>query len=414
MSLMPQPKDCPCIWVPGLLERVAHYAGNDAACTLRVLNKEAAEWLTNFKERRKLLELTAASGIIENLKVARANVGLADGLEDMLKAAAAAGQLEMCQLLKEETSSWGLSLPAASRGGHRHVCEWMLAAGCPLSSMSAVEGAARGGHEGLMNWLWEEFLRRGGSTTDSDIENLLIAAAEGFDLAALQRLKQHSLPGEDIEGQQRMVADAITHTTLNRMLAAAAGSATSDWLAKMEWLEAQGGQPTVQASESAAGSPHDALGRLQWLRSRDYPLDESVADAAAAAGNPAALQYLVAQMGIRPTAYGITQAFQSGHLAVLQYLHSVGLLAQYGQAVENAAINGRLAVVCWVVEALGLTPDNTADLLNSAARSGNTRLMTWLHEWGWSWKSRPALENAIKSGCQEAVEWLLGRDCRVP
>ncbi|GLC49487.1 hypothetical protein PLESTB_000224400 [Pleodorina starrii] len=430
------------IWLPGIVACIAHHLpANEVVSTLRLIDKTTSHQFSHHKtlrlslpspihvfrerwgrpgafralsrnQRLQLLCLTAASGSVANLEVALVSAGL-DLRCGMLEAAAAAGQLDMCKMLRARGCLWGDSLSAAARGGHRHVCEWMLASGCPLEQ-HVVCSAACGGREDLMQWLLTELLGRPNDDLYGLCWSLLEAAAGYLSLAALQRLWQQHMAGRHGSELQQQL-EQLNQGDRGSILAAAAGSTTPDWQAKVEWLEGLGYPRTAWASKSAvrAGNVDAAEARLQWLRGRGYPLEAGLADTAVSVGNLAALRFLVEEAGVRPTGDQFDAARQ-GHLAVLQYLHASGLPVNTRFVAEAAARAGHLPLVAWAVEALGVAPaDGAASLLDRAAASGNLELMAWLHVRGWA-LGPTAILNGAESGCEEALEWLVERGCPFP
>ncbi|GLC70512.1 hypothetical protein PLESTF_000994200 [Pleodorina starrii] len=433
------------IWLPGIVACIAHHLpANEVASTLRLIDKTTSQQFAHHKtlrlslpspihvfrerwgrpgafralshkQRLQLLRLTAAGGSVANLEVALANAGL-DLRCEVLEAAAAAGQLDMCKVLRARSCLWGLSLGAAARGGHRHVCEWLLASGCRLD-VYVVCSAAWGGREDLLQWLLTELQGPSHDAVYGLCWPLLENAAMYLSLAALQRLWQQLMAGHHGSNLQQQL-EQLSEAHRGSILAAAAGSTTPDWQAKVEWLEGLGYPRTARACDSAvrAGDGDAAVARLQWLRGRGYPLAAGLADTAVREGNLAALRFLVEQEGVRPTGdqFDVTFAASRGHLAVLQYLHASGLPVNTRSAAEEAARAGHLPVVAWAVEDLGVAPAaGAASLLDCAATSGNLELMAWLHVRGWAMGPR-AIPNGAESGCEDALEWLVERGCPFP
>ncbi|GLC49925.1 hypothetical protein PLESTB_000323600 [Pleodorina starrii] len=433
------------IWLPGIVVCIArHLPLNEVASTLRLIDKATSDQFATHrtlrlslpspihvfrerwgrpgafraltrKQRLQLLCLTAASGSVANLEVALVSAGL-DLRCELLEAAAAAGQLDMCKVLRARGCPWGRSLSAAAEAGHRHVCEWMLASGCPLN-WAVVFSAARGGREDSMQWLLTEMQGRSNDGVYGLCRSLLEAAAAYLSLAALQRLWQQLMAGRHGRKLQQQL-EQIRQADRGDILAAAARSTTPDWQAKVEWLEGLGYPRKASACQDAvwAGNSDAAVARLQWLRGRGYPLGAGLADTAVSYGNLAALRFLVEQAGVRPTGdqLCVADAARQGHLAVLQYLHASGFTVNAFFVAEEAALMGRLPLVAWAVEDLGVAPaDGTACLLDCAAASGNLELMTWLHVRGWALGPK-AIPNGAESGCEEALEWLVERGCPFP
>ncbi|GLC46499.1 hypothetical protein PLESTB_000333100 [Pleodorina starrii] len=433
------------VWLPGIVACIAHHLpANEVASTLRVIDKTTSQQFAHHKtlrlslpspihvfrerwgrpgalralsrnQRLQLLCLTAASGSVANLEIALVSAGL-DLRCELLEAAAAAGQLDMCKVLRARGCLWGASLSAAVKAGHRHVCEWLLASGCRLD-MYIVCSAALGGREDLTQWLLTELQGRPNDHVYGVCRSLLEAAAKYLSLAALQRLWQQLMAGRH-GSELRQQLEQFGEEYRTDILAAAAGSTTPDWQAKVEWMEGMGYPRTAGACESAvrADIGDAAVARLQWLRGRGYPLEAAVANTAVRLGNLAALRFLVEQAGVRPTGdqFPVTVAARQGRLAVLQYLHASGLRINTRYVAEGAARAGHLPLVVWAVEGLGVAPaDGAARLLDCAAASGNLELMTWLHVRGWALGPR-AIPNGAESGCEEALEWLVERGCPFP
>ncbi|GLC46497.1 hypothetical protein PLESTB_000332900 [Pleodorina starrii] len=434
------------IWLPGIVGCIAHHLpANEVASTLRLIDKTTSQqfphqktlrlslpspihvfrerWgrpgafrALSYKQRLLLLCLTAASGSVANLEVALVNAGL-DLRRELLRAAAAAGQLDICKVLRARGCFWGDSLFAAAKAGHRHVCEWMLASGCPLDVFD-VCSACCSAQEDLIQWLLTEFLGRTNErayVVYGLCRSLLMFAADFLSLAALQRLWQQLLAGRHGSELQQQLEQLIEGER-GVILLVAAGSTTPDWQAKVEWLEGLGYPRKAEACESAlrAGDGDAAVARLQWLRGRGYPLEAEVANTAVRLGNPAALRFLVEQAGVRPTGVQVPVAARQGHLAVLQYLHNRGLPVNTRSVAEEAARAGHLPLVVWAVEGLGVAPAvGAASLLDCAAASGSLELMAWLHVRGWALGPR-AIPNGAESGCEEALEWLVERGCPFP
>ncbi|PNH11339.1 Ankyrin repeat domain-containing protein [Tetrabaena socialis] len=419
-------------WLPDIaVQRVADLlTSNEVACALRLVNKATAAQLSapqhttvrlsqpvphhafarrwaspdalrtlTREQRRELPCLTARSGSIADLEVLLARDDLPRVLDDdVLEAAAAAGQLDVCVWLKQRGCPFKAGLLAeAAKGGHQAVCEWLLANGCTKidDDWGSVAGAAKGGHVGLMDWL----LLRADTT---EVDELLEAAAEGCDLPTLQRL-------------HHIHVDSCSHMglpspyTSSVLSAAAAGSRTEDWQAKMEWLEARGYPRTEESCGAAAGMP-DALPRLQWLRQRGYPLGNGVAASAAGAGNLAALQYVLDQ-GVEVHVDMMRYAAEGGHVAVMEVLHARGAPMDE-EMVRTAAAAGHLTAVAWLVERLGAAAALTTHVFAAAAKAASMELLGWLRARGCPWDVKVFVA-AAEQGSEEQLEWLADQGCPV-
>ncbi|PNH03314.1 Ankyrin repeat domain-containing protein [Tetrabaena socialis] len=423
------------VWLPEVVHHFSRFlGGNELACTLRLVNKATAaqfrgpqhttirlsvlvpyhafawRWggtdatrnLT-VRQRKQLPCLTARSGSIANLEVLLARLDLTSPLDAaVLEAAVSAGQLEVCRWLRQQGCPWGrLVLHAAAKAGHKAVCEWLLDEGRVVDDWTAA-AAARGGHVSLMDWL---LARTAVIQELNHVCRLLEAVAASCDLPTLQRLHHTYLDsrGEELPGHVR-----------EQVLAAAASSPTADWRDKVEWLEGRGYPRSDLACEEAAARD-DGRDRLGWLQQRGYPISADVACEAAEHGNVGALEFLLAQ-GVQLSegaahnvAYG---AAYGGHLAALKVLHAHGALVTHlaVTAAAEAAANGHLPVVMWLVETLGTAMELKAGVYVDAARSGSWELQVWLHQHGCPWNAS-AFQSAAIAGSEEQLEWLVEHGC---
>ncbi len=260
-----------------------------------------------------------------------------------MAAAAAAGHLDVCTSLLRCGCPWDASaLAAAARVGHRHVCELLVSCGCHGGHFAAAAQAARGGHVQLMEWLLDR--AEGGK---GDVGALLAGAAAGCGLEVLQKLQGRYLGegggGGGAGGLGRgHGGKGLPEAERHDVVAAAAGSRTGDWRAKVLWLLAeprcyprgasafeqvvvqlstprqQHGQDHQDHCQSASGAPTAADGdmqerlgdamdavvwRLQWLEGQGFPVHGAAGaiNEAAVRGQVAALRFL---LGRRPGAGG--------------------------------------------------------------------------------------------------------------
>ncbi|PNG99834.1 Ankyrin repeat domain-containing protein, partial [Tetrabaena socialis] len=428
---LPAAPDLPDIWLP---ELVQHFAGmlppNEVALTLRLVNKAMAEqfrgaqhatvrlsqpvphsdfawrWAgagamhsLTLSQRQKLTCLTARSGSIANLQVLLAR----DDMPFVLGF---------------------IGLEAAARAGQLDVCRWLRAQGCPVDETALTEAAAGGqqavsenGHVGLMDWL---LLRAGdlGPLHRLGPGNLLRAAAAACDLPTLQRL-HHTYVGSD--GGERPLplwnddlslanGDDFEYGDHESILAAAAGSKTSCWQAKVEWLAAHGFAEEEDACPEAARLP-DALPRLVWLRQRGYAFNEGVLWPIALTGDVELLRYVLDQgVAVEESSSGlVVNAATRGHVAVMELLHARGL--PIGPEAVTAAARGRhLPALAWLVERLGTATALTAAVFTAAVGSGSMELMAWLRQRGCPWEET-AFTVAAEHGSEEQLKWLAAQGC---
>ncbi|KXZ46078.1 hypothetical protein GPECTOR_47g353 [Gonium pectorale] len=382
----------------------------------------AAHWLApgamrglTLERRKKLVRLVAASGVVQTVELALQAAGFTGAAAEAFKAAAGAGQLPVCQWLWDHSRFVdGLdafcaehALATAARGGHRHVCEWLLTAHHRSRCDGAIRAAYCGAHMDLAEWLLEQY-----PAFDTANSKGMRCVARGCDLATLQRAWLRFRPA--LERERAAV------------LAAAAGSPTSDWAAKVEWLEAQGCIRTTRAAVWAAGMPNndnEALAHLTWLRGRGYPADVMAVVEAGRSGNMAALQCVLAEVPadaneeLEDIEEAVLSAAEAGHLAAVQALQAAGWPINGPSCAARAAEAGHLHALAWLLEgqwaqwAGPVVLD--AELFSEAARSASVELLAWLRQRGCSWDGK-AYGSAARAGCQAALEWLAEQGCPMP
>ncbi|GFR39587.1 hypothetical protein Agub_g47 [Astrephomene gubernaculifera] len=465
------------IWIPDIIQCIARFLPpNEVSCSLRLVDKTAASALRgpehtevllwkpvphdifaqrwgapgamrslNLEQRLQLLCLTARTGSVANLEVAVENVGfdtespvLRSRLEKVMTSAAAAGHLHVCEWLDQRRWRAGDSaLEAAAEAGHLHVCKWLEADHCCVSETTVYAALSEGRTE-ILDWL-------GRCSYPLDLAGFLGAAMWGYDLETLKQLQEELFSDDEQDtGGWRMRRDEtedeedgneeeeeekpyydFNYGEMWAITSNAAGSPTADWQAKLEWIHKVLRIPKdADAYIGAAGRP-DAVARFTWLQQQGYPLyrNDEVAGLAEAVsrGNIAAAEYWLDQ-GLTAVSRGARLAAEKGHLEALQLLHARGSLATDASnkvlrdVVRSAVEGGHVAVVEWLVQVAGLDVLRLPDLLERAAGAGSAVLMRMVHEAG---KGEGAaltadlFHQAVKSGCEEAVEWLAERGCPV-
>ncbi|KAG2430398.1 hypothetical protein HYH02_013760 [Chlamydomonas schloesseri] len=195
------------VWLPELVERYASFLPpNEVPLKLRLLCRAAAaqfrdrttvrlslpsppaEFAARWgdvaqikrlreEERKQLFELTAASGVVENLELLYAHKRRGDFVIhcDVVSAAARAGQLEVCRMWLERILSFRFNLEEDRRyhhklvidtaqSGNQQLCEWALA-NCPVKQHSrahvwilgdAAAAAMRAQHMALGEWFMQQ------------------------------------------------------------------------------------------------------------------------------------------------------------------------------------------------------------------------------------------------------------------
>ncbi|GLC46253.1 hypothetical protein PLESTB_000599100 [Pleodorina starrii] len=439
--------DASRVWLPGIVQRIAGFMSpNEVACTLRLVDKASAQQFSRFQvvrlslaspshafrhrwgaanayrqlsrlKRLKLLQLTAASGNLENLELALASAGLLVTPE-VLEAAAAAGQLHVCQLLRERyVCPWGNSLAAAARGGHWHICEWLLASGCGHDP-AAPNAAARAGHISLALWLLLLELPLsggdsrgggsggggggsdggsggggggsdggsgggGGSSADvgmSHLGSFLASAASGCSLDVLQQTHDQlarrlrwptAVSGSDQEQQ-------LEHQQQRRQGDANGGA--GQLLLDQATFAASGYGGEILAA--AAGSPTpDWQSKVEWLETAlGCPrTHEACVEAARGPDALERLQWLALRRGYPTSDPRVTEvAAKSGSLAALRFLVEERGARPGLEAASMAAFHGQLAVLQYLH--IRNCPLDLRTALFSASCQGHVAVAVWAVE----------------------------------
>ncbi|GLC40937.1 hypothetical protein PLESTB_000964800 [Pleodorina starrii] len=432
---------------------------NEVACTLRLVHKAAAELLHDrtsvrlsgaspphafvwrwggslvwrdmpYKQRRRLLELTARSGSLANLATALPASGcfLAAWL---FTSAAGGGHMHMCLWLEDQGCPCNEqeAAEAAARGGHLAVVRWLLArirqqqqdeqqqqqdeqqqqqqdphrhrnVGCAAFAAAAGAGhralcealladgvtfddwapinAARGGHVGLTEWLLQLLLLPrlppndgGGSWSQHASWLLLKAAVHGFELPALQRLhtalQQHLATRDDPDPVLLPSRDLD-----DSLLLAALNSPTRDWRDKMHWLHQQGSR--LQQINMDLLCMHQAVLFREGIATRCGDAVERV------------------QVLLQLT-HGEDDAIGDDLAMAL----AVGVAIRAGDLQLLQSLQHRVP---------GGLRDFGAPAL--AAEEGNLKLLRQMAAWGWSVAGRAAMVAAVRSGHLAVLQWLVG------
>ncbi|KXZ51850.1 hypothetical protein GPECTOR_11g289 [Gonium pectorale] len=378
------------------------------------------------------------------------------------------------------------ALHNAARYGHRQLCEWLLREANYPWTQNAVGSALRGGHVELAGWLLQQRPPGSGGPHDAPtrrkaLTEVMMGAAYGCGVETLKRLHRELLEpaaedssaaaaaagsgdrngpadgseeesgsntgasgsggsdsggGEDGGGHEaallllRTLAlhegdGPLSEQQCGAILANAAGCWTADWVAKVEWLEAQGYPKTAEAAGKVARW-RKPLERLRWLRERGFPLDQVAVTEAAFKGDVPALQYLLAE-GAPSSDDAVSEAIRKNHLSALQAIHAAGRPIDGAKALMAAALRGHVHILAWLVGESGLAEPQqllgNAKLFAQAAQSGSIETMEWLQQRGCSWweegqdggQPRSALPDLAAAGGHEpSIEWLVERGCPVP
>ncbi len=283
--------------------------------------------------------------------------------------------------------------------------------------------AVKAGHPQLLGWL----LRHCPGLLQPD--RVLEAAARHCDLAGLQAAWAALQGVSDwANGARPLLGQGV--------LDAAAGSATPDAVAKMQWvLEAGGGSCSLATSTAAAAASSGDLDALQWLWEHGCPLTNGGQfDHARTLGSAslAVAQWLVDEVGCElPAAWqGAAQSAHAGRVweflllrtaqgpdaaAKLRWLQERGAPPLDGEGGMRSELLFRLAVSAAKAGnvdllrplLLALGPERVAGhpIWDQAAKSGSIPVMECLREAGVRFTTK-AYWRAAENGHLGIVRWL--------
>jgi hypothetical protein len=162
-----------------------------------------------------------------------------------------------------------------------------------------------------------------------------------------------------------------TSSALSHYAARSGSISMLKWLRTESWCEfnyytcagaAQGGQ----------------LAALQHLRSEGCDWDiENITRDAASSGSIQVVEWLRQQQGIKVRAIALTAAAYAGHIAMCEYLRSIGCRLD-ADACRLAASNGDLSTLRWLRE--NGCPWRLSDICRTAARHGFTGILDYVIE----------------------------------
>ncbi|KAG2495034.1 hypothetical protein HYH03_006966 [Edaphochlamys debaryana] len=407
----------------------------------------------SFRRRHRLLCAVAAAGDVTNLRLAAAAAGV-PLTPDVFAAAAAAGRTAVCRWLRAEARAplGPLPLAAPLKAGRGRTVAWLLGSGVSMSGWAPAV-AARYGHTRLLRHLLAAAAARPSGGGAVNIPSLLEGAAEGCDAATLAALHAIWIEGrDDVDLPGSPVLDSGSRTaptgagasdpdavdsgseasdgepdldlgfaggrapqaggrggqapvrwlderTQGRLVAAAAGSPTPDWAAKVDWLLAS---PRcyprgLAAMEEVARRP-DGAARLQWLLGRGFPQpDPEVILIAAAVGNADVVRLLLRGGG------GGGGGGAGGGAGAVGAAAAAALGGGGGGGVGGAGGPGG------ALEPMGGGAAAAAAGAEVAALGGHTQVLEALEEAGVALDPGALLLAAAEGGQLRAARWLAER-----
>ncbi|KAG2443381.1 hypothetical protein HXX76_001741 [Chlamydomonas incerta] len=277
----------------------------------------------------------------------------------------------------------------ACQGGQPHIVAWLQQAHGYVPSSTAVMAAAKAGHVNLLEQLLPEAMARCSEELRLGVQQQLlcaiahgcpaevlaehynqlmqgckeqqqqVAAAAAPPQAAAAVVPQGAVAAPPLPpqaaaaaqagmfGQQQGAAgdDSGLRQLLGTLLAAAAGSPTLCWAAKLDFLRSSWGAATLlrllreernrRSIVQAASTQHDYTDRLQHLVAAGMPLGQEAAGAAVARGRADAFVWLWDEGGLEQRLddellQGMLLKTWEGRLAVLKLLRQRGFVFSVG------------------------------------------------------------------------------------
>ena len=237
----------------------------------------------------------------------------------------------------------------AAKGGQLQTLQWLREQGCPWDETTTIMAAKMGHHE-MLEWL---------------LDNGCLVSARACEAAA---------------GQNHM---GIVMLLTRRHRAAMHQTAVCA-------AAAEGGHGTV----------------LAWLQENGYPIDDTVATAAARGGHIGPL-HLLEMWGetftdVYNNCRALSAAASKGHLHVVQWLHERDFRDRNGVVCISAAHGGHLKVLQWL---RANEYPWYADVCSAAAEGGHFELIQWAVGAGCE-VDEEAITKAAEAGHLHIVKWL--------
>ncbi len=285
---------------------------------------------------------------------------------------------------------------------------------CPglVDPARTLEAAARHCDLAGLQAAWEVV----GQRLPPGAQDVAQGAALQLQLQWIQRMPWQ--PGEDAPAHWR------------RILAAAAGSATPDALAKMDWVlrtgRAHSGTSMRSSAVWAAAAATGDLSRLRWLRDQGFQWSTAIAVAAVIEHADFAFIQRMSQEGLCPNpafslythmGYAAASSPRDG-AAKLRWLHGHGVTCgrsgEFQGAAAAAAEAGNLETLQQVLQLWRERHGNhvapPASALAAAVQSGHVPVATWLVSEGC--EMGPDLFSAACRGAHvPMIRWLLDAGC---
>ncbi len=236
--------------------------------------------------------------------------------------------------------------------------------------------------------------------------------------------------GDNMRNRHRQYQERV-QGVWRPMLAAAAGSATPDAVAKLEWLLAQTRYPEVPLDREdvcGAAAASGDLTRLQWLRERGFPWGTApVLRAVLQHADMGCIQRVEEEGGYLPpegdaawsgrAVMCAAAAAPRDSAAKLRWLAGKGVRLVREVAVTAAAKHGNLEALQLLLEHQRVDDDDPliprGDLISLAVEAGSVHTATWLRQAGGgaAWLSPKAMMGAARRGDLAMVRWLLDVGC---
>ncbi len=309
----------------------------------------------------------------------------------------------------------------------------VLRVGRPYGGPDPGVSAVKAGHPQLLGWLQRHcpgLLHPG---------RVLAAAARHCNLAGLQATWK-ALQGQHDSRLGRSSSNTGSSIRIHHVIApgelfcAAAGSATVDAVAKMQWVLATAGSSCSLNSDIAEAAARSGdLGRLRWLREKGFGLS-SVLETALEHAHLSVAQWLVDEAGCPLPAAGGDDDVRWKHLFQVA-AKSPDCLAKWQWLLERGAPPLQLAGRAWVGEVVlaavragqvwavrhllsvfgagGVLGEDREATPLAAARPGSVEVAACLHTAGLEFSPAAYLSAAATgSAGLPMVQWL-AREARV-
>lgn len=318
-------------------------------------------------------------------------------------------------------SRFSLGSVIAARHGHLGVIQWLVSEYDTETALGgAIEEAAKFGHLNIIQWLYDHCHSR---TLWNGLE--LVNAVANNHLETAQWLYEHVRPKwlqppkgvrENRETNMTQWLNAIEvgfaasnaiATRDERRLLDALQLVAQQWdFSFIKWVVSNHTTATDSKASTGRRRALERIGvkELKATRPKRAIWTATAMDTAAASGHLSIIEWLHSHRSVVCSTSTIDAGASNGHLRVVKWLHANLSEGFTTQAMDGAAKNNHMEVVRWLHE--HRTEGCTPSAMDYAAGNGHLKMVQWLHQHRSEGCTTRAMDEAAAGGHFDVVKWL--------